>query len=91
MADETLGAKLRKLRDDRKVSQQEIAARIGDCTQTKISAWERDEREPELNDLRDYFDALNVPEEERASVLLPFVASRPTAEALPPEKDGAAA
>lgn len=55
----TFGEKLRKLRADRKISQQELAQKAG-LSQTAIYYWEKGERKPKIEQLRRIAAVLGV-------------------------------
>lgn len=55
----TFGEKLRKLRTDRKISQQELAQKAG-LSQTAIYYWEKGERKPKIEQLRRIAAVLGV-------------------------------
>lgn len=55
----TFGEKLRKLRTDRKISQQDLAQKAG-LSQTAIYYWEKGERKPKIEQLRKIATVLGV-------------------------------
>lgn len=59
----TLGQKIREIRRSRKITQKELAEKIG-LTTTQISRWEQDHVTPRSRNLQDLAKALDISEEE---------------------------
>ena len=56
---DTFGTRLRKIRIEKGLSQNELAEKIG-CTQTVIDGWEKDKKEPRISELKKLCECLWV-------------------------------